>query len=232
MVGKTVSIPVSGRQLAGNLFRREGPVGEPGPGLLFIHGFGSDQSGYRDRARAALEAVDGVCLTFDLSGHGRSGSVADRARLTRRDHLADCVAAYDRLVSAGVAADRVGLCGASYGAYLAGLLTAERSVKRVLLRAPAWYDDRDFDVLLRERTRSEAGARSALLASSLGRFGGETLILESGADEVIPHEVIEAYLRIAAHPTHHVIKDAAHALTEPRWRETFEEEIKAWFAGL
>lgn len=228
---RDVRFPATGRHLAGTLFTadRRGP--EPAPGLLFIHGFRSDRSGYRERAEAASAASGAACLTFDLSGHGHSAG--DLSRLTRRDHLADTVAAYDELVSRGGAdAGRIGVCGASYGAYLACLLTAERPVKRILLRAPALYDDRDLDVPLGQTVRSDAGVHTALLAASLGRFPGDTLILESGADEVIPHAVIDAYRQIAPHARHCVIDGATHALTEAKWRETFRATIVDWFGAL
>src|SRR5512144_1771264 len=97
-------------------------------GLLFIHGLESDQRGYRSRAAMACQQLNAVCLTFDLTGHGRSNGTGPSPRL--RDHLADVVAAYDRLIAKPrVDPARVGACGASYGGYLAARLVAERSVR-------------------------------------------------------------------------------------------------------
>ena len=54
----------------------------PGPGLLFVHGLGSGQTGYAPRAERAAVALGVVSLTFNLSGHGRSDG--------DRNNLAPC----------------------------------------------------------------------------------------------------------------------------------------------
>jgi uncharacterized protein len=41
------------------------------PGVLFVHGWGGNQEQYLERARQAA-ALGCVCLTFDLTGHGRT----------------------------------------------------------------------------------------------------------------------------------------------------------------
>ena len=66
-----------------------GPPGHPGrPCFLYLHGFGSEQSGEKAehfRARA-LSAGFGFC-SFDFQGHGRSGGGMSGLTLTR--NLAD-----------------------------------------------------------------------------------------------------------------------------------------------
>jgi dienelactone hydrolase len=71
----------------------------------------------------------------------------------------------------GVDRDRIGVCGASYGGHLACLLLGSRQVKRLLLRAPA--------------QPSEDALRN------LRAFERSTLILESGADEVVRQAIID-----------------------------------------
>jgi pimeloyl-ACP methyl ester carboxylesterase len=130
-------ITADGRPLAA---RRFGPPGPPsGAAILFIHGAGSDQSGYQPRAEAASKRLGATCLTFDLGGDGNSGG--DGQALSPQDHLQDCVAAFDALLSSDeIDADRVGVCGASYGGFLASMLTASRRVRSLLLRAPGLYE--------------------------------------------------------------------------------------------
>ena len=41
------------------------------PGVLFVHGWGGSQEQYLERARQAV-ALGCLCLTFDLTGHGRT----------------------------------------------------------------------------------------------------------------------------------------------------------------
>ena len=50
----------------------------------------------------------------------------------------------------GVDAERIGVVGSSYGGYLAMLLASERNIHRLALRAPALYEDADFDRPKRE----------------------------------------------------------------------------------
>lgn len=228
---ESILLPVSGgaRSLAGTLFVPAGAASRPG--LLFIHGFNSDQSGYQVRARAVNDTLDVVCLTFDLSGHGPSGKGLDD--LSPRDHLVDVIVAYDALAAhPAVDLTRIGVCGASYGGYLAALLAGHRAVRRRLLRAPALYDDDQFDEPLRVRRRSCAGDGSTMATRNLASFDGDVLILESGADEVIPHAVIAAYLRAYPGARHVTIPGAPHKLTEPAFRQRFLDEIIEFFAGM
>jgi alpha-beta hydrolase superfamily lysophospholipase len=222
-----VELHSDGREIHGRIFR---PIGQPAGGLLFIHGLDSDQSGYAVRAEAAVDALDVVCLTFDLSGHGASPGVLND--LTPRDHLHDVIAAYAELAKQLETPRPIGVCGASYGAFLAALLIAHSRVDRLLLRAPALVRDEDLNSPLgQRRPSSPATAKTAL--GHLSRFEGEVLILESGQDEVIPHDFIEAYLA-ACHgrARYELIPGATHSLTEERWQHQFIETIVRWFEPM
>ena len=217
----------AGLDLAGTLFEPAGAAGAPG--ILFVHGLRSDQDGYRERARAAVERLGAVAVTFDLGGHGRSGG--DLAGLTARTHLGDVLAAYDLLASRPtVDPERIGVCGASYGAYLTALLTAERPAARLLLRAPALLADDDFDTPVEARAARWGGGPSRAL-EQLARYDGPVLVVESALDEVIDAATIEAYRAACRRGSHEVIPDAGHALAGPA-RAAFRELIVSWFAAL
>ena len=129
----SLAVNSGARRLAATLFASEDTLGT-GPGLLFIHGMHSSQANYRDRAERAVEGLGAVCLTFDLGGHGQSEG--DHAKLSPHDHQGDCIAAFDTLADdPRVDASRTGVCGASYGGFLATHLASERNVARLLLRA-------------------------------------------------------------------------------------------------
>src|SRR5467141_2227572 len=81
-----IVLAASGRRLCARIFER-GRRSVSRPGVLFIHGLGSGQSGYRPRGEATARALDAVCLTFDLGGHGDSSGVRDE--LNPLDHLQD-----------------------------------------------------------------------------------------------------------------------------------------------
>ena len=218
-----------GRRLIANLVEPEGVAS--GAGLLFVHGLGSSQRGYLERAGAAADGLGCTCLTFDLSGHG--ASEADLSQLFVRDHLADVVTAYDTLAAqSSVDADRVGVCGASYGAYLSGQLLAIRPVARLLLRAPALYDDGVLDLRLRELRPARRMPEADEFLGALGRFEHETLVVESERDETIPHRIIQRYLDVVAHGHHRVIAGASHDLGRDDWRAEFRQILVDWFRPL
>ncbi|WP_436534924.1 alpha/beta hydrolase family protein [Actinoplanes sp. HUAS TT8] len=219
-----VVLSVGGRGPVGTMFVPEGATARPG--LLFLHGFFSDRSGYRERAEAVVEQLGAVCLTFDLSAHGESpGELTD---LTPRDHLDEVVAAYDLLAAhPAVDPDRIGVCGASFGGFLGASLTGRRAVRKLLLRAPALYPDDALD-------RRYGGPRpieavECLATRALRDFKGDALIVESGAEETIPPEVIALYRAVCPEARGVVIPGAAHALTEAVWRECFLAEILKFF---
>jgi pimeloyl-ACP methyl ester carboxylesterase len=170
-------------------------------------------------------------MTFDLSGHG--DDAANFARYSVYEHLEDTVAAYDCLASQkGVDRTRIGVCGASYGGYLSALLTAHRTVKRLLLRAPALANDVHFPVRQSEAAIG-AGVRDEFDSTKiLARYSGEVLIVESEKDKVIPRSNILAYLAACSRGQHYVIPDALHPLTNPVWDELFVKALIRWFKDL
>lgn len=216
----------SGRGLAGRVF---GPV-ESRPGLLLVHGIDSSQYGYLERAEAAVERLGAVCLTFDLGGHGESEGA--RSTLSIRDHLEDVVSAYDRLVAErDVEPTRIGVAGASYGGYLAALLTTRRPVARLALRAPMLYDDADFDVPRAARRPPVEAPATSVALEAVARFGGAVLIVESERDPAVA-PMIRAYHAARPELEHVLIADAGHELDRPEWREAFLAALLDFFSGL
>lgn len=218
------------RRLAARLI--DASAGTPGPpAVLFIHGLRSGQASYRLRAGTAASRLGAACLTFDLGGHGDSDGELDA--LSPRDHLADACCAYDALCAAAAPDPaRIGVCGASYGGYLAVLLAGERPVSRLLLRAPALFADAMLDVPTAERGAASEPPPASLVLERLAVFGGETLVLESEHDAVIPHATIEAYVRSSPRVRHAVIADATHHLAEPAWDAEFVAHVVDWFTPL
>jgi pimeloyl-ACP methyl ester carboxylesterase len=220
----------NGRTLAGRIYAPAAPS-EGRPGVLFIHGLHSSQMGYWERAAALSDELGAVCLTFDLAGHGDSDGT--KSALSLRDHVTDVIAAYDCLAAdSEVDVGRIGAAGASYGGYLAALLTARRPVARLAMRAPMVYADSELDVpLARRETPPGVPAESAAL-EAVGRFSGSVLIVESGEDKDVPAAMIQAYRD--AHPgaEHVVIPDAGHELNRPEWRAAFLAALTEFFREL
>lgn len=201
-------------------------------GVLFLHGWESSQRGYLPRAEAVSEDCGAVCLAFDLSGHGENAA-APADSFSPSQHLEEAIVAYDALAAHdGVDPSRIGVCGASYGGYLAALLTGQRPVASLLVRAPALYPDAAFDVPPVQRKTELVANADALPLRNLAEFSGPVLVVESEHDEVIPHEVVEAYVRSRAGIRHETIPGAAHAMSEPSWNREYLALILEWARAL
>jgi uncharacterized protein len=225
-IHQRVSVTSDNRLLAGTLVTADAPSGAA---VLFVHGLGSSRATNGERAEALCQSHATTCLAIDLGGHG--DSTGRLTQMTPRQNLADVVAAYDRLRSVpGVDPARIGVCAASYGAYLSVLLTAFRPVNRMLLRAPALYADDCFDLALSQRRAGDPTTAPTPLAH-LALFPGPVTVVESENDEVISHDTVAAYLAALPGTVHVVQPDARHALTDPAWRKAFQRIVVDFFAS-
>jgi uncharacterized protein len=206
------------------------PSRPSGAGVLFVHGLGSDRSTNIERADALADTHGTTCLALDLRGHGASsGSLS---RVTPRENLADVVAGFDALLEyRDVTPARAGVCAASYGSYLSVLLTTQRRVARLLLRAPALYADDCFDATLSQR-RVGSTLESPRFISRLRALAMPVLLVESEHDEVISPAIVATYLAGQPAIDRVVLPGAGHALTDPAWRADYERVLVDFFAGL
>ena len=212
------------------------------PGVLFLHGWGGSQAQYIARARQ-IAALGCVCLTLDFRGH--ESTLAQRETVTREDNLQDVVSAYDVLASRpSVDPSAIAVVGTSYGGYLAALLTALRPVRWLGLRVPALYKDSDWNTpklalrqaqdlerYRRQRIRSDENRALAACAA----FRGDVLIVESGQDALIPHEVTESYREASKQAkslTYRVIDKADHALSDPACNEAYTSILVHWITEM
>jgi uncharacterized protein len=233
-----IAVPINSEMVRGTVLRPEN-LKQKNPALLFIHGWQSSEEGYIRRAQALLK-LGFICLTINLRGHGTSdGKLED---YSRADHLNDVLAAYDVLVSQPtIDTSRIGVIGASYGGYLASLLTAEKEVRWLVMRAPALYADNDFTVptaqlIAQEETKAfrhqEVRGEGNRALKAAQNFTGDILLIESEKDTIIPHQTILNFQH-AADPkklTYEVIKDATHDLSTEEWKQQFIHIVVSWFA--
>ena len=238
---EALAIQVDGQAIDGTLLIPEGVEGRP-PGVLFLHGWGGCQEQYLDRARR-IAALGCVCLTFDLRGH--EATQAQQETVTRAENLRDVLAAYDALARCGKAdRRRMALVGSSYGAYLAALLTLQRPVRWMALRAPALYKDTGWDVPKRKlhqdpdfeafRRREVSPAENRALAAC-ANFHGDALLVESENDQVMPHPVIANYVAALSNAhslTYRVIDGADHGLTSAEWKQAWTDLLVTWMREM
>jgi pimeloyl-ACP methyl ester carboxylesterase len=228
-----IDIAVDGARLAGTVLAPGSTI----PGVLFVHGWGGCQE--RDLGRAQqIAALGCICLTFDMRGHVRTEGL--RQTVTREQNLADVVAAYDQLLAQPhVDPDAILVVGASYGGYLASILTSLRPVKWIALRVPALYQDADWDTPKRALSRKALAAyRSRVLDAQDNRalrachdFTGDVLIVESGHDHLVPPPAIVSYRNAFGHThsvTYRIIDEADHALSSPQCQRAYTSMLLAW----
>jgi uncharacterized protein len=234
---EVIEIQVDGRRLPGTLVSPATAM----PAMLFVQGWGSGQEVYLPRARE-IAALGCLCLTFEPRGVARDDPRHET--VSREDNLRDVVAAYDLLAGQpGVDASAIGVVGASYGAYLAAILTSLRPVRWLGLRVPALYKDQDWDEPKRRLDRDELAAyrrrpldpeeNRALRACS--GFRGDVLLVESERDDVVPHPAIANYLATFAKAhslTYRVLAGADHGLSEKPAQQAYTSLLVNWLTEM
>jgi pimeloyl-ACP methyl ester carboxylesterase len=210
------------------------------PGALFIHGW---TGGRRDMAGPMIEAAASgfACLDYDLRGHG--ATAAQRPRVTLRESVDDAVCAWDALAAIpGVDADEIAVIGSSFGGWLAALLARERPVRWLVLRVPALYPDRWWDLpkealdaaalaAYRETGPDRAGDRALAACAA---FEGEVLLVWSGQDELLPQALSDSFQ--AAFPnacslTVRRIRTADHGLISSASRAEYRTLLGGWLGA-
>ncbi|MEM5385918.1 alpha/beta fold hydrolase [Paraburkholderia phymatum] len=233
-----VQIKVENGYLDGTLLAPKTTV----PGVLFVHGWGGSQGQYLERARQTA-AFGCVCLTFDLTGHGRT--LDEQQNVTRETNLQDLLAAYDALVDHPlIDRDAVAVIGSSYGGYLAAILTELRPVRWLGLRVPALYLDEGWNMpkralhvehdLVTYRKRIVPSSDNRALRAA-ARFGGDVLLVESEHDEIVPHTVIASYLQafLQAHSlTYRIIEGADHGLSDDPSQRAYTALVVNWLVEM
>ncbi len=235
----SVEINSEGQRLSAKLFL-PADDGKKHPAVLFAHGWLSDQIGYAEYARE-LVAQGYACLTFDFRGQGKSEG--DIRVLTRRNFLNDAMNAYDFLArSPGVDSEKISVMGASFGGYIAAILSENRKLESIVLRVPADYPDDGFDEP-RMQTTDKPGAmewrgqirdaEDTEALRAIHNFTGNLLVVESGKDNAVLPGTIQSYLRAAPDPekvSYALMEDAPHSLgMGPKFRTEFKEILSDFF---
>ncbi|HYG54002.1 MAG TPA: alpha/beta fold hydrolase [Burkholderiales bacterium] len=237
---ETVRIPVDdGPAMEGTLVASSGA---PLPAVLFVHGWGGSKDQSVATAREVAERGF-VCLTFNLRGHGETDAL--HKTVARPDNIKDVVAAYELLAGRrDVDRARIAVVGASYGAYLAAIVSLRCPFARFALRAPALYKDDNWDMPkhelhvdpdFKEYRRRSLRTEDNRALGACAQFRGDVLLVESGADEIIPHPAIANYIAafVNAHSlTYRVIEGADHGLTQAPWQRAYDDLLVDWLSTI
>lgn len=234
---ETTEIHVERERILGTMLAPQSRM----PGVLFVHGWGGDR--LRDMGRAErIAGVGVVCLTFDMRGHLKT--LQKRDTITRQHNLEDVLAAYEHLLAhPAVDPSAVAVIGTSYGGYMAALLAGMRPVRWLALRAPALYQDDEWQRPKVELDRHQLmtyrhrrlGPDDNRALQACATFTGDVLIVESDTDTFIPHATIMSYrssFERAHSMTHRTISKADHALSTTRSQKAYSEILHNWITEM
>ncbi|MDO8583503.1 MAG: alpha/beta fold hydrolase [bacterium] len=233
---KKVNISVGQGFIKGTLFYPK-KIKNKNPAIIFIHGWNSDESGYRPRAEA-LASLGYICLTISLRGHGESSGKLEE--FSRQDHLQDIIKAYDFLTSQKeVDLNNINVVGASYGAYLGAILTTKRKVVSLAMRAPALFPNAGFSrptIDLIRNIKHDLIQNALPETDNFALIGinqvNHVILIESERDQIIPHAIIALYKNAISDKTkltNKIIKGAGHHLSEEKWKQEFITILREWF---
>lgn len=207
------------------------------PGVVFFHGMTSSEKNYIPIAeRLAAKGIVG--MTLSIRGHGSSEGEFDT--LTVNDAVADGLAAYDFFSRYDfIDKKRIGLCGASVGAAVAALVSAECDVQSLVLRVPATYTEKMMRMTYKQIMSDEGQIFQKITNISdtpalraINQFRGNLMIVTSEHDAVIPVTIPTHYLLSAKNTVKKKmieISNATHNLAKDEWRQQFIEETVKWF---
>lgn len=232
---KSVSIPLNeSENLAGMVLTNPINAGKQ-PVILVIHGWTSEMARYPERVEPEIE-MGYMAVLFDMRGHGQTGGELDT--LSPHDHLNDCLAAYDYMMSLeGVDHDNISVFGSSYGGYLASLVAARRKVHHLLLSVPALYPDDIFDKPKLQRSeqtseyrKRELQANENMSLKAVHDFEGDLLLIEAEHDEQVHPQVMENFRQAARDGyDYELIKGADHSMKNPGTNEARIKVMAKWF---
>ncbi|MBD0283025.1 MAG: alpha/beta fold hydrolase [Thermoleophilaceae bacterium] len=186
------------------------PKGDPGAGVVILHGAGSAKESHFDFARGCRE--DGIAaLAFDARGHGRSEDAFGPGALDDVHAMVELLRAY---------APRVALRGSSMGGFEAIHAAAhDHSLCAVVAVCPA--PERSLLRMLRsdeplrfacDVPATEEWLESLDLIDTVRRLGPSTalLLLHAVGDEQIPYTASEALYAAAHEPKRLLILPGGH----------------------
>ena len=224
------SLRVEGVDLVGVLHL---PPSGPSPCVVACHGMGSSKESdkYLLLGREFPEA--GLALArFDFRGSGESGGLYRDATIASR--IADLEAVLDHLAVHPSLDGRFGLLGSSLGGFVA-LWVASR--RRRLMPVVTWNTPATLAALTTLPCVEVTSPGAALVAEvragrhvEVPKGSSHHLIVQGGADDVVPSEHGETLLERAGEPRELcLLPGADHRLSDPLHRIEAVKRSRDWF---
>lgn len=207
-------------------------------GILFLHGMTSSKTGYKKIAKKL--DFSGVSLAVSLGGHGKSEGGFNN--LTVTDLFQDSLNAYDFLRSKLSKNAKVIIVGSSVGGSLAALVSSQRTVDGLVLRAPATYTDEMLISPIPKLMEKENQIFKEITnpfqtkpIQSLKKFEGKLLIIPSEFDQIIPKKIPEDYSKSATEAKHREIRfliGAPHGISGSKFKNEFIKLVNDWLENF
>ncbi len=182
---KPISFKVNEDIIDGAILSKDGQ--DAPPNFIFLHG----GAGNKERIYDVIPPLvnDGTnVLAMDFSGHGKSTGDLKKSSLKKRCEEAR------KAIEDFAATDKLIVCGASMGGYIAIKMLEYFQVETLILFCPALYDKKAynlrFDDGFTEAIRIPESWRNTDALDLLKTFTGNLLIIMGDQDEIIPGEVI------------------------------------------
>ncbi len=236
---KDTILTVDGQKVLVKLYASvEKPCGQA---ILLLHGC----NGRRPNELAAEQFSSRGYYCAAVAFRGHEGSDGDIRSITTENSLADAVAAYDYLHAHMPEESEIIVVGSSYGSYIAVLLSTVRPVKALSLRVPANYPDVTFydpkwgdgsDNPITTAWRGQpVNASENMALYAISDFQGDIQIIESGADEQIPHQTVQNYVDAVPNSSrfeHHLMSGWPHSISDDAKSNEYVALVQKWLNKL
>lgn len=180
--------------LVGNLFHNP----QSKIAVLLLHGAGNSSKERFIDLQQFLYDNNISSLAIDFRGVGESQGEFKNGGLSNR--LLDAISAYDNLIQL-VPNTKIAVLGTSMGGHIASRFTLKRNCYALILKYPAAYSRESENLALNEEFTKAISIpnswENSLSFKALGKFKGKILLLDGGADKVIPEEIKNKYRELA-----------------------------------
>lgn len=183
--------------------------------MIWLQGWTSTIEGHAEAANRIAQTLGIRIAILDYAGHGTHPVSLDKS--TKSQQLTEVIALYDELTSRGFV--NIIANGGSFGGYMAALLSQQRGLRALILRAAAVYDEKDFekeygliDINGQRGFRKSIDPESQNHAlHAVSSFNGPVFILHHENDDTIPVNVSRAFFMLAKQPSYFTVPRTSHS---------------------